>query len=209
MSACLQWAGCGFNYNGVKETYTLPFSPSFQFDVLVDVALRLLNPPNADLRDLESNEANPSEAPLTNGTNGPPMGPPTSAPVDQSLYDTHYSVDAVMHFGVSHNNNKTKKPANLVMMYFSEPDQTGHLHGIHSEQFKEAIEKIDSGVGYLMREIESQGLKDKLDVILMSDHGMIDIPPENILRLGSLKHKDQYRVVGFSPLLQIFPVKGS
>lgn len=41
------------------------------------------------------------------------------------------------------------KPANLVFAYFEEPDRTGHLKGVESQEIKNLIVKADVTVKYL------------------------------------------------------------
>jgi len=42
------------------------------------------------------------------------------------------------------------KPANLVYMYFDEPDKTGHLKGINSKEIQDQIVRVDVALGYLL-----------------------------------------------------------
>lgn len=39
-----------------------------------------------------------------------------------------------------------KKPANLVFAYFEEPDFTGHLKGVGSQEIKNQIVRVDTTV---------------------------------------------------------------
>lgn len=42
-----------------------------------------------------------------------------------------------------------KRPANLVMAYFEEPDNTGHTYGVGSPQIKEQIVRVDVLMKYI------------------------------------------------------------
>lgn len=41
------------------------------------------------------------------------------------------------------------KPANLVFLYFDEPDHTAHFHGIGSKETNETLAKVDEIIKYL------------------------------------------------------------
>lgn len=41
------------------------------------------------------------------------------------------------------------KPANLVYAYFEEPDNTGHLKGVNSQEIKNQIARVDVALKYL------------------------------------------------------------
>lgn len=43
-----------------------------------------------------------------------------------------------------------KKPANLVFAYFQEPDHTGHINGIKSQETGKQISQADSTIKYLI-----------------------------------------------------------
>lgn len=42
-----------------------------------------------------------------------------------------------------------EKPANLVFAYFEEPDNTGHVFGVESNQIKKQVVRVDVTVKYL------------------------------------------------------------
>ncbi|XP_075141131.1 ectonucleotide pyrophosphatase/phosphodiesterase family member 7-like [Leptodactylus fuscus] len=66
----------------------------------------------------------------------------------------------------------------FVTLYYGEPDKTGHQYGPETEQRKTIIKQIDRTIGYLLEAIEKNKLKDKLNVIITSDHGMTTVKKE-------------------------------
>ncbi|XP_075037620.1 ectonucleotide pyrophosphatase/phosphodiesterase family member 7-like [Mixophyes fleayi] len=66
----------------------------------------------------------------------------------------------------------------FVTLYYGEPDKTGHLSGPETENRKTIIKQIDRTFGYLLDAIENNKLKDKLNVIITSDHGMTTVKKE-------------------------------
>ncbi|CAL1545363.1 unnamed protein product [Lymnaea stagnalis] len=63
----------------------------------------------------------------------------------------------------------------LGVMYFHEPDSSGHRLGPNDPNLLPVIEEMDKILEYLMLTIENSGLKDKVNLIVTSDHGMTDI----------------------------------
>ncbi|XP_068103423.1 ectonucleotide pyrophosphatase/phosphodiesterase family member 7-like [Hyperolius riggenbachi] len=66
----------------------------------------------------------------------------------------------------------------FVTLYFGEPDSTGHIYGPETEERKKIIQQIDRTVGYLLNAIENNNLKEHLNVIISSDHGMTTVKKE-------------------------------
>lgn len=70
----------------------------------------------------------------------------------------------------------------FAMLYFHEPDSTGHKYGPNSTEVKTMVEKMDTLLGYVVKKLDDAGLWSSVNVIVTSDHGMteIDIPNKNI-----------------------------
>ena len=68
-----------------------------------------------------------------------------------------------------------KKRPQLVMLYFSEPDHTGHNWGVNTPEIVEAVEKMDDLLGYLLQSLETLEIFSNLNLIIVSDHGMTNV----------------------------------
>ncbi|WP_206485747.1 ectonucleotide pyrophosphatase/phosphodiesterase [Thalassotalea sp. G2M2-11] len=62
----------------------------------------------------------------------------------------------------------------LILSYFSTIDSIGHRYGVHSEQLAQAVSQIDALIGQLVIDIQTK-TKVTPNIVLVSDHGMIDI----------------------------------
>ncbi|MEE6498469.1 hypothetical protein FKM82_003112 [Ascaphus truei] len=71
-----------------------------------------------------------------------------------------------------------KEDLDFVTLYYGEPDKVGHMSGPETEQRRIIIKQIDRTIGYLFESIERNNLKDKLNVIITSDHGMTTVKKE-------------------------------
>jgi len=102
---------------------------------------------------------------------------------------------------------KETHPANLVFMYFEEPDSEGHQFGPNSPQVKAAIESLDSMVEYFLEKLKRLEILDEVNIVILSDHGMGEVKQKNHIKLEEMGIDPGlgYKRRGRSPLLQIWP----
>lgn len=63
----------------------------------------------------------------------------------------------------------------FVTLYFSEPDHTGHEKGPDSPEVNQILQQMDSVFSYLILKMDSLSIKDSLNIIVVSDHGMTSV----------------------------------
>jgi len=71
-----------------------------------------------------------------------------------------------------------KERPQLIMIYFDEPDHSGHSYGPVSEEVREAVARVDEMIGRLREGIAKSRYADRIDLIVLADHGMTDISYE-------------------------------
>ncbi|OAD61524.1 Ectonucleotide pyrophosphatase/phosphodiesterase family member 5 [Eufriesea mexicana] len=98
-------------------------------------------------------------------------------------------------------------PINFGILYFEEPDYHGHGIGIKGPEFDDILRKLDNITRYLHNKIEYHGLHD-LNIIHLSDHGMASVKLDRIIDLTKYINSSDYKYVGTSPGLHIFPNTG-
>ena len=69
----------------------------------------------------------------------------------------------------------------LVMGYFDEPDHTGHVYGPISPETMEMVEHMDSLMHGLYLRLKALPHGNRINFIVLSDHGMEDISPERFI----------------------------
>ncbi|MCJ0825278.1 ectonucleotide pyrophosphatase/phosphodiesterase [Luteimonas sp. 50] len=80
----------------------------------------------------------------------------------------------------------------LLTLYFDQVDHEGHAYGPGSPQAREAMSRVDAALARLLAGLEARGLRDQVDLLLVSDHGMATMPPgqrdylDDYLRAGGL-----------------------
>uniref|UniRef100_A0ACB8FJV6 Uncharacterized protein n=2 Tax=Sphaerodactylus townsendi TaxID=933632 RepID=A0ACB8FJV6_9SAUR len=108
----------------------------------------------------------------------------------------------------------TQEDFDFVTLYYGEPDNVGHKFGPETENRKVIIQQIDRTIGYLTAAIEKYGLKDTLNVIITSDHGMTTVKKnpdvEEIFLAKHIKFSDlvKFDILDYGGFGMILPKPG-
>lgn len=94
------------------------------------------------------------------------------------------------------------------VLYWEEPDESGHKLGPQSSRMDHVIVGIDEKLGFLMNELKKAGLYEKVNLIVTSDHGMAQLSPDKIIELDEYVSRDLYTWVDKSPVVGILPKEG-
>jgi len=78
----------------------------------------------------------------------------------------------------------------LITLYMEAFDVAAHAAGTYSPQAKQALADIDAALARLRDGLQARGLTRSVDLIVLSDHGMTDVPGENVRYLDDLVPKD-------------------
>ncbi|XP_043918578.1 ectonucleotide pyrophosphatase/phosphodiesterase family member 5 [Protopterus annectens] len=103
---------------------------------------------------------------------------------------------------------KSEQAINIGLLYWEEPDETGHMVGPDDPKMKKVIADIDSKLGYLIVQLKTEGLWDKLNVIITSDHGMAEVLQDRIIELDQYIDREMYTLVDHTPVVAILPKEG-
>ena len=101
-----------------------------------------------------------------------------------------------------------RRPA-FIASYFSDLDDAGHAYGPDSPQVRDAIVSIDATVGELLRGIEGRGLADRIDVVIVSDHGMAATSPKRVIVLADYIDLNEVDILEANPNLALGPKAGA
>ncbi|XP_035686325.1 bis(5'-adenosyl)-triphosphatase ENPP4-like [Branchiostoma floridae] len=99
----------------------------------------------------------------------------------------------------------SEDPINLGVLYFEEPDHTGHFAGPESKEIDETLDMVDRTVGYLIDELKAAGLFERMNVIITSDHGMMEVSQERVIELDRYLDPSTYLWVDRTPVAAIWP----
>lgn len=96
----------------------------------------------------------------------------------------------------------------FVVLYWEEPDESGHRLGPQNPEMDKVIADIDEKLGFLMNELKKAGLYEKVNLIVTSDHGMTQLSTDKIIELDEYVNRDLYTWVDKSPVVGILPKEG-
>ena len=96
----------------------------------------------------------------------------------------------------------------LIAAYFSDVDTEGHTFGPDSPQTDSAIAHVDSVIGAIVDGIAQLGDGDRIDVIVVSDHGMAEVSSRRTIALDDYVSMDSLDVGDLSPVATLIPKPG-
>jgi predicted AlkP superfamily pyrophosphatase or phosphodiesterase len=73
------------------------------------------------------------------------------------------------------------KRADFATLYFSEVDSKGHAFGPDSAEVNAAMAEVDRSMGVLLEGLEVLNLKNSTTLVIVSDHGMMEVPGKQTL----------------------------
>ena len=91
----------------------------------------------------------------------------------------------------------------LISLYFSDTDDAGHRFSPTSPQVDSAIARVDSAVGAIIAGIDSLGLRDVVNIIIVADHGMTEVSGDRLIVLDDYIDVATLDVVDWTPVAAI------
>lgn len=108
-------------------------------------------------------------------------------------------IDSVMKWFSLPEKNRPR----LIMLYFHEPDWTGHGKGPNHPETLEKVREMDAFMGSIMNKTADLSIADYLNIIITSDHGMTEISEEQIIDLSKYVDLSMVSVEGSGPTVFI------
>ena len=91
----------------------------------------------------------------------------------------------------------------FITLYFSLLDDTGHRQGPANEAaVRTSLMELDTVLGQLFDGVEATGLP--VNIILVSDHGMVDVGPDKLVNIDPLAQDALYRIVNNGALAHVY-----
>lgn len=112
-------------------------------------------------------------------------------------------IDSVLKW-MSYENDEKK--IDFGTLYFSFVDSQGHRHGTESEEVIKAIQEADELIGYLISELERLDILNNTNMMIVSDHGMIDLSRDKIVVIDDYVNPELLEFIDYSPVA-MFNVK--
>lgn len=99
---------------------------------------------------------------------------------------------------------ENKRP-HFITLYFHETDSEGHDSGTQGDKINAAIAKLDAELGKLVKDIEEIGMRDEVNIILISDHGMTDLDESRIVNISPAIGERDCRIQNYGSMAMIEP----
>ncbi len=77
-----------------------------------------------------------------------------------------------------------EKRPHFITLYFSNTDDIGHEYGSDSEEISQGVKDIDTTIGDLLKKVNQLNIP--VNVIVVSDHGMMEVDRDNVIFLENL-----------------------
>ncbi|NOT89123.1 MAG: alkaline phosphatase family protein [Lysobacter sp.] len=96
----------------------------------------------------------------------------------------------------------------LILAYFDKYDITAHESGSHAPTALAALREIDAALAMLEAGLHARGLHRRTDLIVLSDHGMADVPRDNVSIFEDRLDPAAYDITWWGMLVGITPKPG-
>lgn len=111
-------------------------------------------------------------------------------------------IDTVIHWFSLPENERPR----LVTFYHYQPDWTSHDYGPLAKETQQVAEQLDSLIGVFMAKLNTLPIANKINVIVLSDHGMVDISSDKYINLSQHLNKSWFSTItGENPVYSLQP----
>jgi len=122
-------------------------------------------------------------------------------------YDHAYPFEARIDSVMARFQLPIKNRPRLVLLYFHEPDASGHRFGPKSRETENAVLKMDRLMGTILRKVKSLSIFDNLNLIIVSDHGMTEIDSISVINLNDYTDLSGVSQEGTGPVSFLYGVE--
>jgi predicted AlkP superfamily pyrophosphatase or phosphodiesterase len=96
----------------------------------------------------------------------------------------------------------------FLSLYFEDADATGHANGPDSPEVRDAIMRDDAYIGRLLEGLTRRGLAERVNIVVVSDHGMTAVDDTRIIVADDYLSPDEVVIADINPTLSVFPKAG-
>ncbi|MCE7033249.1 ectonucleotide pyrophosphatase/phosphodiesterase [Lysobacter sp. GX 14042] len=96
----------------------------------------------------------------------------------------------------------------LATLYFEHLDSAGHRNGPRAPETLQALREMDAAIGRLVEGLAARGLQDRVDLVVVSDHGMAEVPPGHVVVVEDMVEPADVELVSAGQSVGFQPVAG-
>ena len=97
----------------------------------------------------------------------------------------------------------------LITVYFGDVDDAGHQFGPDAPETDAAIARVDSAVGAIVNGRKRRGLEDRVNLVVVSDHGMAWVDSSRLIYLDDAMDPATVDIVDQGAVLSLSPKPGA
>jgi predicted AlkP superfamily pyrophosphatase or phosphodiesterase len=94
----------------------------------------------------------------------------------------------------------------FMSLYFSDVDGAGHDSGPESPAVAQAVRRVDSYIDRLLRALANRRIEDRVNVVVVSDHGMSEANTSRVVVLDDYVSLSGLDIIDLNPTVGIFQV---
>lgn len=130
-------------------------------------------------------------------------------PDEWKPFDGAVSADARVDQILAWLNVPAAQRPTFLTLYFDAVDHAGHGYGPDSPQVDDALRSTDAAMARLIRGLKQDGLFDRMNIIVLADHGMAGVPLANSVMIDTLVPIDQLQTVSMGVLAGFNPASNT
>jgi ectonucleotide pyrophosphatase/phosphodiesterase family protein 5 len=96
----------------------------------------------------------------------------------------------------------------FITMYFDATDTYGHEYGPDSKEVNSSIMRLDSVVGKIFDGLKKINLFDSTDIIIVSDHGMVNVSKDRIINVEKILNGIDCKLLDNGPFMYAITTNG-
>ena len=96
-----------------------------------------------------------------------------------------------------------EKRPRFITLYFDDTDTQGHRYGTDSPELNIAVKRVDGMLGLLFTRLDEIKMRDSVNIIVVSDHGMTDISDKRVINIENLLKDYNCKFYDNGPLMTV------
>jgi predicted AlkP superfamily pyrophosphatase or phosphodiesterase len=96
----------------------------------------------------------------------------------------------------------------FVALYLEMVDGAGHDYGPDAPQTRKAVREVDAAVGRLIEALQRKGMLERVNVVVVSDHGMAAVLPGHVVAVEDMVPVEDAAVISIGQSVGIAPRAG-